>query len=123
MTVELTDILTLEQEMHLTSTRRNRERMEQLLHPLFYEIGRSGVRYSRQDILEEFDKEAELPPIAVSNPELNLLTYDLVILTYTSNHVAEQAHRFTLRTSVWQREDANWQIRFHQGTAMAEPED
>ncbi len=116
MTVALETILALEKEMHLTSTRRNRERMEQLLHPLFYEIGRSGLRYSRQDILSEFESEAELPPIAVSEPELIPLSEDLALLSYISNHATKPAHRFTLRTSLWQREGGMWRIRFHQGT-------
>ena len=59
MTTTLEEILALEQEMHLTSTRRNRERMEQLLHPDFYEIGRSGVRYSRQEIMAEFENDCK----------------------------------------------------------------
>ncbi|MCG8413300.1 MAG: DUF4440 domain-containing protein [Pseudomonadales bacterium] len=120
MTTTLEEILALEQEMHLTSTRRNRERMEQLLHPDFYEIGRSGVRYSRQEIMAEFENEGELPPIAVNEPELNPLNEDLVLLSYTSNHATEHAHRFTLRTSLWQRKGEMWQIRFHQGTPTAD---
>jgi len=53
----LQQLLSLEQEMHRTVVRRDRGRMQELLHPEFEEIGRSGRVYSRREILAEFNNE------------------------------------------------------------------
>jgi hypothetical protein len=48
----LEELRTLETEFHKDETRRNRKRMETLLHPDFVEFGRSGRRYARPDVLK-----------------------------------------------------------------------
>ena len=50
----LEELRSLETELHKDETRRNRQRMETLLHADFLEVGRSGGRYKRSEILEEF---------------------------------------------------------------------
>ena len=59
----LEELRSLETELHKDETRRNRKRMETLLHPDFVEFGRSGARYTRADILKEFGQDAVLPAI------------------------------------------------------------
>ncbi len=44
----------LELSLHRLETRRNEERLEQLLHPDFVEFARSGRRYGRREVLAEF---------------------------------------------------------------------
>lgn len=116
----LSQLMQLEQEMHLTSTRKNKIRMEALLDPEFKEIGRSGQTYSRQEILEEFDNENELPIILVSDAAVTILHEELVLLTYKSRHDSIDNPRPTLRSSLWRMRGSQWQICFHQGTAAAE---
>jgi hypothetical protein len=53
----LEELRTLETELHTVEARRNRERMETLLHPDFVEFARSGKQYTRPDILSEFGAE------------------------------------------------------------------
>lgn len=55
MTVdELTHTLrALEEELHRTELRRDSSRLRALLHADFEEIGRSGRRYTRDDMLRE----------------------------------------------------------------------
>lgn len=113
-------LLKLEQEMHLNSTRKNRERMEVLLDPEFKEIGRSGRTYTRQEILEEFINEGNLPKILVSDASVTVLGEDLVLLTYQSRHDSSDAPRPTLRSSLWRKHGSDWRICFHQGTAVEE---
>ncbi len=112
----LQELLQLEQEMHLAETRSNRVRMDQLLHPEFMEIGRSGKLYSRDDILDEFQSEAPLPAIGVSNVQLQALGKDHQLLNYLSWHEDPEPHRFTLRSSIWEQHCGEWRLRFHQGT-------
>ena len=42
----------LERELHATATRANRSRLDKLLHRDFWEIGRSGVIFTRSQVLE-----------------------------------------------------------------------
>jgi hypothetical protein len=109
---------TLETELHTIEARRNRQRMEELLHPDFVEFGRSGKRYTRADILNEFGPTSVLPVVRSGNFELAVLAEGVVLLTYTSAHEdADGKHsRHTLRSSIWVSTQLGWQMRFHQGT-------
>ena len=110
----LEELISLETELHKDETRRNRKRMETLLHPDFVEFGRSGARYTRDDILREFGQNAVLPAIASRNFNVALLGEGVALLTYIS--ARENPHQLTLRSSVWVRTEVGWQMRFHQGT-------
>ena len=120
MQISLHQILALEQALHKNETRQDKAKLDELLHPEFMEIGRSGKRYSRQDILKEFATEKSLPEIEVSAAELYELRPGLVQLHYISNHKTDHAHRFTYRSSLWEFCDQRWLIRFHQGTAISD---
>lgn len=95
----LEELKRLEVELHSLETRRNRARMESLLHPEFLEFGRSGQRYSREEVLSEFQGDATLPAIHAHHYELTLLAKEVALLTYVSAHVGADGslHRHTLR--------------------------
>jgi hypothetical protein len=114
----LDKLITLETKLHRVETRRNRQRMEALLHPDFIEIGRSGRVYTRAEILEEFGTDSVLPAIHASHFDLVVLADGVALLTYRSAHVDADGNlqRHTLRSSVWVSTKAGWQMRFHQGT-------
>ena len=57
----LEELRSLETALHKDETSRNRQRMETLLHADFVEVGRSGRRYTRSEILEEFALDKVLP--------------------------------------------------------------
>ena len=114
----LEQLRSLETELHQDETRRNRKRMETLLHPGFVEFGRSGRRYSRAEVLEEFGPGSVLPAVDARHFDLIVLGDGVALLTYMSAHMNSNgdSDRHTLRSSVWVRTAAGWQIRFHQGT-------
>jgi hypothetical protein len=114
----LEELRTLETELNKDDTRRNRKRMETLLHPDFVEFGRSGRRHTRADVLEEFGSGNVLPAIHSRHFDLVVLAEGVALLTYLSAHMdaSGNQHRHTLRSSVWVRNAIGWQIRFHQGT-------
>src|SRR5215469_523433 len=116
----LEELTTLETELHKDETRHDRRRMDKLLHPDFIEFGRSGTRYTRADILNEFGPGDVLPPIRSCNFELVVLGEGVVLLMYVSAHVNARgtSHRQTLRSSIWLRTKVGWQMRFHQGTPV-----
>jgi hypothetical protein len=109
----------LEIELHRLETRRNRDRLEQLLHPDFVEFSRSGRRYSRREVLAEFsESNAALEPVHAEQFELVELDRGIALVTYLSAHKAETGllSSYTLRSSLWVETKAGWRMRFHQGT-------
>lgn len=118
----LDELRNLETELHTIEARGNRQRMEALLHPDFVEFGRSGRRYTRADILNEFAPTSVFPTVRSGNFDLAVLAEGVALLTYASAHEdadGEQS-RHTLRSSVWVRTKLGWQMRFHQGTPTAD---
>jgi len=110
----------LETELHHIETRQNRDRMDSLLHPAFEEVGRSGRRYSRKEVLDEFLARGELEPVHAQDFELDELGPGIVLLRYWSAHVGPSGDLFrhTLRTSLWITTPGGWRMRFHQGTPV-----
>lgn len=119
----LEELRSLEKELHTMEARRNRQRMDMLLHPDFVEFGRSGRRYTRADILNEFGPANVLAAVRSENFGLAVLAEGIALLTYASAHedADGKQYRHTLRSSVWVCTETGWQMRFHQGTPTAAP--
>lgn len=117
----------LEVELHRAEVRADRARMDALLHADFVEFGRSGSVWTREATLDEFGAPgaaAQGPTIHAQDFELRVLGDCLALLNYRSAHVdaAGGKDRWTLRTSLWQRNATGaWQLRFHQGTPTTAP--
>ncbi len=99
------------------TVRASRERALELLHPDFVEFGASGRRWDAESIA------ASMVQPAVGGERIEArglsgvrLADDVVLLTFE----ARSAERVSLRSSVWVRVDAEWRLRFHQGTVAAQ---
>jgi hypothetical protein len=116
----LEELRRLETELHTTDARRNRQRMETLLHADFVEFGRSCTRYTRADVLNEFGPTSVLPSVCSGNFDLAVLAEGIALLTYASAHEDAEGKqsRHTLRSSVWVRTDSRWQMRFLRGRQL-----
>jgi hypothetical protein len=114
----LKTLTNLETELFDPHTRRNRARLEALLHPQFFEIGRSGRVHTRDDVLTQLPKEQEPAGIRAHDFALQPLTEDVLLLTYQSAQVSNTGapERHALRASIWKRSPNGWQIVFHQAT-------
>lgn len=108
----------LEVETHQPRVRADRSRLERLLHPGFFEAGRSGTLYSRDSVLAEFTGQPPAYSVWSQDFRVQPLAEGLALLTYRSAHIADDGSlaRHTLRTSLWQSTEQGWQLRFHQGT-------
>jgi hypothetical protein len=107
----------LEQALHQPDVRHSRQELEALLAEGFVEIGRSGLRYDRQDVIASLLSEPSGGAIASHDFSASSIARDVVLLTYRSQHVrSDGTRRQTLRSSVWCRRDGRWQMAFHQGT-------
>ena len=118
----LQELQALEVELHHPGVRCSRERLEQLLHPEFHEVGRSGRSYNRETIVN-FLAAQELQPVIASEAfSVSVLGHGVALLTYRSAHIEQGARlvNHTLRSSIWLKANTGWQLRYHQGTAAAE---
>ncbi len=112
----LCDIESLERRLHEPSVRQDRAQLQALLHPEFEEFGRSGQRWTREDVLRRLPAESDpgsAPAIEAREFMLRVLGPDCVQLTYRT---FEEGRGFTRRCSLWERRQGRWQLRFHQGT-------
>ena len=109
----------LEVLLHQPDVRRDRERVDELLHESFSEFTRSGRSCSRTDILEMLQQESPLGSIWSQDFAVAEIADGIALLTYKSAFVDENGEisGHALRSSLWQRTTRGWQIRFHQGTA------
>ncbi len=115
-------IQALEVELHHPGVRCSRARLEQLLHPQFHEVGRSGRAYSRETVIEFLLSQAAPPDVRPEHFLLAELAPGVVLLTYRSaqGQADSQQVNHTLRSSVWLRSGGSWQLRYHQGTPAAQ---
>ena len=72
----------LERELHTPKVRANRWRLGELLHPQFGEIGRSGISYTRDDIINKLPAETQPANVHAQNFVVSELSPELALLTY-----------------------------------------
>ena len=102
----------LEESLWRAETRFDRDYLQRVLHPDFFEFGRSGRIWTRDDTLtaEPSSIDARLADFAVRP-----LGDDAVLVTYTS-YVRHEQMDVGRRSSIWVHVGSSWQLRFHQGT-------
>jgi len=113
--VDMATLQSLEEELWLEETRFDVIRMRQIIADDFFEYGRSGRVYTRDDTLaiERQPIHAKLP---LPNFQARLISAEVAQVTYNTevshNGVIQQARR----SSIWSKSTRGWQLRFHQGT-------
>jgi hypothetical protein len=117
----LAELTALETELHHPGATCTRARLERLLHPDFHEVGRSGLRYTRQVVIDFLADRLSSPPVIAYDHRLERLATDVAVLHFGSHEVAADGTRrhAALRMSVWRRTPLGWQLHYHQGTPAA----
>ncbi|MDN5900129.1 MAG: ribonuclease HI family protein [Brachybacterium sp.] len=82
----------------------------ELLHPSFTEVGASGRRYDREEILARL---APLEDVDAEEFVADEIAPGVVLLQYITNEPRGAVHR----SSLWVQESGRWLLRHHQGTA------
>ena len=113
----------LEASLHRPEVRRSRQRLDELLHPAFEEIGRSGRLWSRAGVVEMLIEGVGDSTVVAQDYKAVELQPGVALLTYRSAHLQADGQRVshTLRSSIWVKARDGWQIRHHQGTPSAAP--
>lgn len=106
-------------ECSLHGVRRNdRQWLEQLLHPDFQEITRSGVTIGREETINSLLAENSTPGILSDDFSIIIIKEDVAILRYRTFYY-DGSHP-ALRSSCWLRSAKGaWTLVFHQGTPEA----
>jgi hypothetical protein len=108
----------LEESLWQQEHRFDRAYMEATLAPDFFEFGRSGRVYRRDDTLN-----IETQPIHAMLPlpqfVARLITEDVALITYVSEVSYGDNIERANRSSLWSRDSTGWKIRFHQGTPIS----
>ncbi|UOD33302.1 nuclear transport factor 2 family protein [Massilia violaceinigra] len=114
----------LESELHLPEVRRDKHRLNALLHADFEEVGRSGRYWSRDATVDTLLREADADAVEVVADRYHAveLAPNVALLTYRAAHRQADGTlaRHTLRSSLWLSAGGQWQMRYHQGTPAAE---
>lgn len=111
----------LEESLWRSETRFDFDFMDQTLAPDFFEFGRSGRTYCRDETLS-------VPP-QVINAALPLQEFDVCLIdtnvalvTYRSEVTYGDEIEYGRRSSLWSKFATGWKLRFHQGTPTSAPE-
>lgn len=105
----------LEEDLWRQETRFDLPYMEEVFARDFFEFGRSGRTYTRQEALSLPSQpiDAVLP---LADFQARLLTPDVAQVTYNSAVIYDGVVEFGRRSSIWTRTNDSWELRFHQGT-------
>lgn len=110
-----------ERQLHCPETRNQHSVVDELLHEQFFEIGRSGRRYDRAQVVDALINDAPGDEIHAEDFAVTVLSEGCALLTYRSFTFDAQGEiaRPTLRASIWIITGEAWQMQFHQGTPEA----
>jgi hypothetical protein len=107
----------LEESLWKAETRFDKKYMEKLLADDFFEFGRSGKTYTREEILHHPQQEihAQFP---LKEFQVHEISPTIFLVSYISEVQYEELE-IGNRSSLWENTKEGWKLRFHQGTAVS----
>ncbi|NBZ87634.1 DUF4440 domain-containing protein [Stagnihabitans tardus] len=109
------DLPLLEWQLWRAETRHDPALMEATLAADFFEFGRSGRRYTREELI--LAPSAARPFTAqLHDLEVKEMSDTIALVTYVSELTGPDGLEWANRASLWDRSSGRWQLRFHQGT-------
>lgn len=108
----------LEESLWVSETRFNLEYMKQILSPDFFEFGKSGRVYSREETLTAPAQEIEAR-LPLKEFSVHQVARDAILTTYVSEVKVARRPQVANRSSIWVKTGNMWKLRFHQGTPVA----
>ncbi|MDM9379339.1 DUF4440 domain-containing protein [Chlorogloeopsis sp. ULAP01] len=105
----------LEEDMWREVTRFDQTFQEQRFAADFFEFGRSGRVYTRDQIIR-LDPQPIHAVLPLPNLAIRLLDKNTAHVTYNSQVEYDGIIEYARRSSIWSRTESGWVMRFHQGT-------
>jgi len=102
-------IKNFETELLQPEIRKSTERLDELIADEFTEIGESGKKYNKQDILDNLPKQSEVK-FTIQNFNAVEISPGIVLATYQAEkEIAGSKNKtFSLRSSFWQNRNDKW---------------
>ena len=108
----------LEESMWRPETRFDRAYMESILAPDFFEFGRSGRVYQKEETINALSQKinAKFP---LKDFKIKLIGPNVALITYVSEVQYEELEVGN-RSSLWLNTPDGWRLQFHQGTPVVQ---
>jgi hypothetical protein len=113
---DIAELTRLEEAMWIAATRFDATFQQERFAPDFFEFGRSGRIYAREQITFPGGGEEIKAQLPLDGLRIRVLDGATVQLTYNSHVDYDGAVEHARRSSIWTRTDNGWVMRFHQGT-------
>lgn len=112
-------IIQLEENLFTLEVRSSKKRLVEFLSEDFQEIGASGDFFGLNEVLSQSPAVPSWS-IKTKDYQLKLLSDDIVILTYRAfiRQSKLDTGTYSLRSSIWKKQDEGWKMTFHQGTII-----
>ncbi len=114
-------LIELEERLFRADVRSSSSELDQLISDDFIEIGASGLRFGKANVLERLPTEVA-PEITARDYELRMLGLDCAQLLYKAEvfKIEQLSPVYSHRCSIWRRgAGGQWQMIYHQGTTCA----
>lgn len=113
-------IIKLELYLLRSEIRSSETDLNRLLSDNFLEYTSTGVSFAKAEALTRIPSEIS-PEFTSNNFELRELGDNVVQLIYraTIKFPDEETIHYSLRSSIWKKNNYGWQMEFHQGTPCA----
>ncbi len=118
----LAELASREPIFHRPELGTTRADFERMTVDDFWEVGASGRRYSKAaalDVLEERYAVPHADAWETAGFHCRKLGAGFYLVTYT---LIQNGVRRTRRSTIWHRSPQGWQIVYHQGTIIQDPE-
>jgi ribonuclease HI len=107
----------LERQLLERQTRSSRRRLDEMISDDFVEIGRSGRKWTKAEIIDSLVQETGFE-VEINFVQFQRIGKDSILVTYRTKRVDCHESMEAFRSSIWQRRDQSWKIIFHQGTPI-----
>lgn len=109
-------IIALEECLFTAEVRLSSQQIDALLSEDFKEITSTGRCFYKDEAVTRLPSENQ-PEIQAEKFQIQWLTKEIALLNYRSILKRDSgAVIYSLRSSIWRKEDSLWKMCFHQGT-------
>lgn len=97
----------------------SRADFERMTETTFWEVGASGKRYSREEVLDELERRYSKPVEEESLQSKDFRCQELSESVYLLTYALLQGSRESRRATIWRSTAEGWKIVYHQGTLLS----
>jgi hypothetical protein len=112
---DIAELTRLEEAMWTAATRFDATFQQERFGPDFFEFGRSGRVYAREQAIHTAGGEIKAR-IPLDGLQIRRIDESTAQVTYNSHVEYDGVVEHARRSSIWSRTDRGWVMRFHQGT-------